>query len=133
MDVVIFQRQVTNCGFRYDVDVAMLNACGVSPISHTEVYEPPCLKSFIIYPNPANSEITIAQNEELATASADQNEVKMIKSFKIVDDFGMTYLDKKLDKLTKSTTVNISNLKTGLYQVIVNAGTEAESYTLIKN
>jgi hypothetical protein len=134
MDVVIFQRQIGNCGHRYDVDVYMVNSCGVSAFSHAETYEPPCLKSFSVYPNPANSEITIAQNESLVTSmSSERTTENLIKSVKIVDNFGMTYIDNKFDNGVATIHIDISILKPGSYIIIINSELNMESYPLIKN
>jgi hypothetical protein len=133
-DVMIFQRQVGNCGYRYDVDVAMVNSYGTSPISHTEVYEPECYKSYTVYPNPASSEISITQNTEnnLMSIESATSEPKMIKTIKIIDNSGFVYVNKKYGKATQEVSINISNLKTGTYQIIINEGEGQESQSFIK-
>ncbi len=134
-DVVIFQRQIGNCGHVYYVDVSLVNACGVSPIRHAEVSEPPCYKSFIIYPNPANSEISISQNEDLSLLGSEsiQSEITMIGSIKIIDNFGNTYYYEKYDSEIREAVVNISALQAGSYLIIINSETNKESYPFIKN
>ena len=133
-DVVIFQRQVGNCGYRYDVDVEMVNTCGVSLISHTEVYEPDCYKSYTIYPNPASSEISITQNSDMKQLSLtiENSAPKIIKSVKIIDNTGLIYINKKYGKETQEVSLNLSSLKIGTYQIIINEGEEQESHMFIK-
>lgn len=134
-DVMVFQRQIGSCGYRYDVDVAMVNGCGTSPISHTEVYEPDCYKSYTVYPNPASTEISIIQNTAISQMSVTSvaTEPKMIKTVKIIDNSGFVSVNKKYGKDTPEVSINVSGLKTGTYLIIVNEGADQESYSLIKN
>ena len=130
---VIFQRQLNNCGHVYYVDVAMVNGCGTSLISHAEVSEPPCYNSYIVYPNPVSTEINITQNTNLSVSTGIENyEPKVIKSIKIIDNNGFTFISKKFDKAAKEASINISGLKVGSYQIIINEGEGQESHSFIK-
>lgn len=131
---VIYPRQVGNCGYRYDVDVAMVNGCGTSQISHTEVYEPECYKSYTIYPNPASSQINITQNLDLRQLylTTENSKYKVIKSLKIIDNTGFIYVNEIYGEGIEELSVNVAQLKVGTYQLIINEGEKQESHMFIK-
>lgn len=137
----IFPRvRINNCGITYAVDVSMVNQCGVSATSHTQVYEQPCYNSFVLYPNPASSSITISPNQSLSLESSTvqtidsvQKKNTMIKSVKIIDNFGTVYMRRKFANNTKKANINVSGLKKGNYILIINEETKPESYNFIIN
>ena len=130
----VFNRQLDNCGHVYYVDVEMVNGCGTSAISHTEVSENPCYY-YMVYPNPAASEISITQSPEITSLSlaATSPKPRNIKSIKIIDNNGITYMNKVYGKETPNASLNISALKIGTYQIIINEGEGQESHSFIKN
>ena len=144
----IFQRDLTNCGHVYYIDVAQVNKCGTSSISHAEATEE-CglIHPFTVYPNPATSTISITQNtttavtQQLSIATTEKSaqkanqktDQKVIKSIKVVDYTGAVYISKKYGKETKTVKLDITDLKPGTYQIIVNAGTkDQDNYAFIK-
>ncbi|MBN2638035.1 MAG: hypothetical protein JXR65_02980 [Bacteroidales bacterium] len=144
----IFQRDLTNCGHVYYIDVAQVNKCGTSPISHTEATEE-CggIHPFTVYPNPATSTISITQNtttavtQQLSIATTEKSaqktiknvDKKTIKSIKVIDYTGAVYISKKYGKEKNAVTIDITDLKPGTYQIIVNAGTkDQDNYAFIK-
>ncbi len=121
--------------------VYLINSCGMSQGNHIILQED-CFESFIIYPNPASSEINIDQNNESVTSSGEQstlssgnelNESKKINTIKIIDNFGIVCIAKNFGSETTHATINISNLKNGTYVLIINEGTREESHVFIKN
>jgi len=110
------------------------NTCGTSTFSNsiTITGEYKWGHNYSIYPNPANSEITISQIEIKELYS---NEVKpiFIKSIEIVDKFGVTLFVKRIESGTKEASINISNLPNGIYLIKINEGIETENYTILKN
>ncbi|MCK9421961.1 MAG: S8 family peptidase [Bacteroidales bacterium] len=112
------------------------NSCGTSAFSNsiTKTGEYKWGHNYSIYPNPANSEITISQIEiKDANLNEKQETPKLIKSIKIIDNLGVTYIVKNFENETYNTTINISNLPHGIYLIKINEGEETESYTLLKN
>ena len=111
------------------------NSCGISEysnsISVTGEYK--WGLSYIIYPNPANSEITISQIQTKKDNFNDEQKPVQIKSIKIIDNYGFTRYVKEFGIKTNSTTINISNLPIGIYFIKINEGIETESYTFLKN
>ncbi len=135
-NVVIFQRDLSNCGHVYYIDVSQVNTCGTSPISHAEVTEE-CFKSFTVYPNPTTSTINITQNktlsQQLSIASLGSSGQKNINSIKIIDYTGAVYIHRKYAIETKNVRINVANLRHGTYQIIINEGEGQETYTFVKN
>jgi hypothetical protein len=134
-DIVIFNRKLNNCGYGYSVDVAAVNSCGTSLKSHTVVYELPCDgESYTVYPNPATSEITISQSaDNTAKTVTYEDKSSTISSIRIVDYYGSTCIIEEFNENTTDANIDISNLKTGLYTLIVNEETNPESYSFVKN
>lgn len=130
----VFNRQLDNCGHVYYVDVEMVNGCGTSELRHAEVSEDPCYY-YMIYPNPAVSEISITQSPEITSLSlaATSPKPRNIKSIKIIDNNGITYMNKVYGKEIPNASLNISALKIGTYQIIINEGKGQESHSFIKN
>jgi hypothetical protein len=128
---VIFQRQLNNCGHVYYVDVAEVNACGVSSISHTETVEDPCYYGFTISPNPASDNITLtigsADNAYLMGNSSTGTSALASKyistkayTIRVLDSFGA--LKATLNKSGESVTLPVGNLNNGVYVVEINDG-----------
>ncbi|BBE17819.1 uncharacterized protein with a C-terminal OMP domain [Aquipluma nitroreducens] len=130
----VFNRQLDNCGHVYYVDVEMVNGCGTSELRHAEVSEDPCYY-YMVYPNPAVSEISITQSPEITSLSlaATSPKPRNIKSIKIIDNNGITYMNKVYGKEIPNASLNISALKIGTYQIIINEGKGQESHSFIKN
>ncbi|NOU17717.1 MAG: T9SS type A sorting domain-containing protein [Bacteroidales bacterium] len=128
---VIFQRQLNNCGHVYYVDVAEVNACGVSGISHGEVAEDPCYYGFTISPNPASDNITLtigsADNASSmgngstgTTALASKYISTKAYTIRVLDSFGA--LKATLNKSGETVTLPVGNLNNGVYVVEITDG-----------
>jgi hypothetical protein len=128
---VIFQRQLNNCGHVYYVDVAEVNACGVSGISHGEVSEDPCYYGFTISPNPASDNITLtigsADNAYLMGNSSTGTTALTSKyistkayTIRVLDSFGA--LKATLNKSGETVTLPVGNLNNGVYVIEINDG-----------
>ncbi|NOU17084.1 MAG: T9SS type A sorting domain-containing protein [Bacteroidales bacterium] len=136
---VIFQRQLNNCGHVYYVDVAEVNACGVSEISHAEVSEDPCYYGFSISPNPAseNVTLTIGKAENTATTQSTQDAATFRSKFistnsytvRIFDNFGT--IKATLKKSGETVTLPISNLDNGCYIIEINDGNKIYRQQLV--
>ena len=106
------------------------NTCGTSAFSNsiTKTGDPARNFNFSVYPNPANLELTISQNNEMILTK----EIKTIKSIMIIDGFGTIYTTQKFGNETINARVDISNLKNGTYFLIINEGQESEKQSFIK-
>ena len=128
------------------VYVKATNICG-SSMEYSELLSVkdcgggvPASPAFVISPNPASSEITISPNQNLMLISGTaqtndsiQSKITMIKSVKIMNNYGTVYLRRKFAKDTKTANINISGLKKGIYILIINGETKPESHNFIKN
>ena len=90
--------------------------------------------SFVIYPNPASTELTISQNNDktVQILGFNASQPKMIKSIKIVDSFGKIQTIRNFANDSYVITLNISNLKNGIYFLIINEESSPESYSFVK-
>ena len=79
-------------------------------------------KSFVVYPNPANSIINVSHPFEKET----------INSIDIFDVSGAKHISKSYTGENHSTTVDISSLPNGKYILIVNQNGSAQAGTFIK-
>lgn len=128
---VIFRRQLDNCGHVYYVDVAEVNACGVSGISHGEVAEDPCYYGFTIFPNPASDNITLTigsadngssmgNSSTGRTALASKYISTKAYTIRVLDSFGA--LKVTLNRSGETVTLPVGNLNNGVYVVEINDG-----------
>lgn len=109
------------------------NECGWSPELERigSTLPDPGGMQFVISPNPADNDITITPNEK-QNRDSKKAKVKRIKSIKIINNFGVIQSIKHFENETMNTTVNISNLPTGIYMIQINEGVNLESHTIIK-
>ncbi|HYX10165.1 MAG TPA: fibronectin type III domain-containing protein [Bacteroidales bacterium] len=140
---------LTRFPYTTNVKVAGVNECGSTPQYSKFLEVKDCgggggivpqpasvnVLSFTIYPNPVSSELTISQNNSLSLSldTDSTGSQTMIHSVKIVDSMGTIYYVENFGSETFSTTINVSNLKSGSYILIINEGDNAESYNFIKN
>lgn len=130
-----FVRDISNCGHVYYVDVASVNTCGVSEVSHGEVSEPPC-EYLVITPNPGtdNVQVTISSPASRTSTSVSSANMSSVSStsdviptytVRIFDSFGLLY--GTFTKTDDSFTVPVNNLKEGTY--IVTVGNTIKNYS----
>ena len=86
---------------------------------------------FVIYPNPASSEVTVSVSDAASLLSKSATEDVEIKTVDIVDFYGNRLKVANYGKGQKSASVNISGFQKGTYLVIVNNGTTKEKHTLV--
>ncbi len=79
------------------------------------------LSGLSIYPNPTQSEITIATNQPLGTVR-----------LQLVDLNGRIVLDREAD-INRSMQLDISNLQNGLYFLNIQGDTQSHTHKIIKN
>ncbi|NVO10148.1 MAG: M4 family metallopeptidase [Bacteroidales bacterium] len=126
----VFPRQ-DNCDHIYYIDVAEVNACGVSGISHGEVSEDPCYYGFTISPNPASDNITLtigsadntfSMGHSSTGTSALASKYISTKAYtiRVLDSFGA--LKATLNKSGETVTLPVGNLNNGVYVVEINDG-----------
>jgi hypothetical protein len=80
-----------------------------------------------IYPNPAESEVTLCVSGVSSSSDEDVN----ISSVAIVDSYGNTRKIKQYGTGLKSVTINISDLPNGFYYIRVNNNVTGKSYKLL--
>lgn len=122
----VFNRVSPYCGGSYNVDVEVLNGCGLSLKTHKTVLEPSCSYSLLLSPNPSTSESTVElKNENIVSLSSVQDwELE-------VYDPGQLLKEKKTKIKDKKINLNTSNWKDGIYIVLVKIGDEMVSEKLI--
>jgi hypothetical protein len=135
------------------VYVRARNSCGVSATkSKTKTMGPPapgCMwksghiipdtvqsesstsENIRIYPNPAESQVTITVSDATSFSSASDNKDLYISSVTILDSYGKTRKIKQYGSGLKSVTVNVSDLPKGFYFIRVNNNVAAGTYKFL--
>jgi C1A family cysteine protease len=135
------------------VYVRARNSCGVSATnSKTKTMGPPppgCMwksshiipdtvqsesliaENIRIYPNPAETEVTISVSDASSSSSASDNEDLYISSVTIIDSYGKTRIIKQYRSGLKSVTINISDLSKGFYFIRVNNNVAGGTYKFL--
>ena len=117
----------------FDLSVKVHNGCGWSP----ELYRTGYVRSgtgatqFVLYPNPANSEVTVSVSDDASLISKSGTEEVVIKTLDIVDFYGNRLKVKKYGMGQKSASVDVSGFHKGFYFIIVNSGLAEEKHTLV--
>lgn len=114
------------CDVWYDISVEAINICGTSLQTHADVYVPPCGNSFMVSPNPAMSNITIAP----APANTQSKNDKTIDEIKIYNQQGSPKKYQKFNKV-KTANINIADLTSGTYFIEISSGTYKEKHQLL--
>jgi triacylglycerol esterase/lipase EstA (alpha/beta hydrolase family) len=83
--------------------------------------------NIIIYPNPAESEVTVC----VTSASSDTYEEVNINSIAIIDSYGNTRKIKQYGTGLKSVTINICDLPKGFYYIRVNNNAAGKSHKFL--
>jgi hypothetical protein len=83
--------------------------------------------NIIIYPNPAESEVTVC----VTSASSDTYEEVNINSIAIIDSYGNTRKIKQYGTGLKSVTINVSDLPNGFYYIRVNNNAAGKSHKFL--
>lgn len=83
-----------------------------------------------IYPNPAESEVTVCVSGVSSTSSTSDEDV-FINSVAIIDSYGNTRKIKQYGTGLKSVTINIADLPNGFYYIRVNNNSNGKSYKFI--
>ncbi|SDC01507.1 T9SS type A sorting domain-containing protein [Williamwhitmania taraxaci] len=137
----VFDRQLHNCGHVYYVDVAAVNACGVSEISHAEVSETPCENDFRIFPNPASDNVTLTIGGGENTASFLSTSTAASAPFgtrstlagsytiRILDNYGM--LKVTLKSSGEPVVIPVGSYNNGIYIVEINDGKKVSRQQLL--
>jgi hypothetical protein len=88
---------------------------------------------FSIYPNPAESEVTISVSDASSSSSSftSDNEDVYISSVTFIDLYGQPRKIKQYGTGLKSVTVNVSDLPKGIYVIRVNNNIDSESYRFL--
>ncbi|MFN8133799.1 MAG: T9SS type A sorting domain-containing protein [Bacteroidales bacterium] len=120
----------------FDVSVKVGNTCGWGPYLMRSGYvNPPQGSSiFIVYPNPAATEVTVsvADNATAEVSAASATENVEINALEIIDMYGNHLKTEKYGKGQLSARVNVSGFIKGTYWLVVNkGGTSEEKHTLI--
>jgi subtilisin family serine protease len=120
----------------FDVSVKVGNTCGWGPYLMRSGYvnPPPGSSMFIVYPNPATTEVTVSVEADvsakMATGSATEN--VEIKALDFYDMYGNRLKAEIYGKGQQSARVNVSGFQKGTYWVIVNkGGAQEEKHTLV--
>ena len=114
----------------FDVSVKVGNTCGWGPYLMRSGYvnPPPGSSMFIVYPNPATTEVTVSVEADvsakMATGSATEN--VEIKALDFYDMYGNRLKAEIYGKGQQSARVNVSGFQKGTYWIIVNKGGEME-------
>ncbi len=114
------------CDIEYDISVAAVNSCGVSPQSHANAYVP-CDYYFVMSPNPATSTVNISLVENNFLKSSSN---KTFTEIKIYDNKGNVKKIQSFPKV-KTATFSVSGLQNGIYFVEISNGTFKEKKQLI--
>ena len=120
----------------FDVSVKVGNTCGWGPYLMRSGYvnPPPGSSVFIVYPNPATTEVTVsvADNATAEVSAASATENVEINALEIIDMYGNHLKTEKYGKGQLSARVNVSGFIKGTYWLVVNkGGTSEEKHTLI--
>ncbi|RPH32064.1 MAG: T9SS C-terminal target domain-containing protein [Bacteroidales bacterium] len=137
---VVFRRYQNDYDHVYYIDVAAVNACGVSYIRRAEVSAPSGsgYNAFTIYPNPATENITLAisRGENTASTSLTGTATQTAKfistsayTIRILDSSGM--LKASVKKSGETATILVSNLRNGIYIVEINDGKNVYQQQLV--
>lgn len=118
----------------FDVSVRVGNNCGWSSYLWRSGYVTSGVgpAMFSVYPNPANSEVTVSVSEANSLFETTvNNEDFSITNIKILDLYGNIKKTKKYEAGQKSITINVSDLQKGIYLIIINYGIKEESHKLL--
>jgi len=83
-----------------------------------------------IYPNPAESEVTVCVSGVSSTSLTSEDDV-YINSVTIIDSYGKTRKIQQYGTGLKSVTINIADLPNGFYYIRVNNNSMGKSYKLL--
>ena len=117
----------------FDVSVRVHNSCGWGPYLWRTGYVTSGIgpAQFVLYPNPANSEVTVSVSDDASLISKSGTEEVVIKTLDIVDFYGNRLKVKKYGMGQKSASVDVSGFQKGIYFIIVNSGLTEEKHTLV--
>jgi hypothetical protein len=100
-------------------------------ISDSTQSVPAISENIRIYPNPAESEITVCVSDESFPYSTSDDEDVYIRSVTFIDSYGKIRKIKQYNSGLKSVAINISDLPKGFYFIRVNNNITGESYKLL--
>ena len=115
------------------LEVEAVNACGTSDNDGAWVDDERCDYGYaraggLIYPNPAKSQVTIDMSKAEFETTRLNNQSQL---YKIVITNQTGYIVQQLETLNQQTVVDVSDLRTGAYFVIIQSGRELVRQTLI--
>jgi len=117
----------------FDVDVRVGNSCGWSSYLWRTGYvvsgSGPV--EFTVSPNPANSEVTVNVSDASAVSDTVSTENVFIHKVTIIDAYGNTKKIKQYQSGLKAVTINVSDLRKGLYLMKINDGLTEETHRLL--
>ena len=131
--------RTNNINGNYQVGVRVANSCdaGGSP-AVINTYMSGCSGFYIISPNPASSNVSVnvAQNNSMANlseSSSAQSQIS-ISQINIYDQVGNLKIHKVYGNI-KNTSLDVSNLPTGIYVIDITDGTykETQKLQVLKN
>ena len=115
----------------FNVSIRVGNECGLSDwLWRTGYVVGESGATYMVYPNPASSEITVALNEKYAEANPEKAHELSINQVRIMDQMGKSLMIKNFYGQELSVRINISALPKGYYIVKINDG---ESHTILKD
>lgn len=106
----IFNRKGPYCGGEYHVEVEAINPCGASAKTYKLVFEPACLYSLLLSPNPTGVESTVEMVDESATTLSTEIDWDLE-----VYDQNQMLKEKKVKIKGNVTQLNTSGWKDGIY------------------
>ncbi len=115
----------------YEIWVRATNECGsaiLESVKNVKVYNfctgmIASQSTLNVYPNPATSQITIKVPKEVNSKN---------KVVQLINSAGTVVLTEKIYTYTNTLDIDLSNLKKGIYQIILRAGTETRQTKIIK-
>ena len=115
----------TQCDIEYDIAVEAVNSCGTSLQSHANAYVP-CNNYFMIAPNPATNNVSIAVDETKSAKGTDAT----FEEVTIYDLQGNLKKNQKYNK-TKTASIDVSDLINGNYFIEIKSGAIRERKSLL--
>lgn len=114
-----------SCNSNVTVSVEVVNSCGTSSKTNTNIGMPPCGDFYLIAPNPARDILTVTADEKpIVNTKSGMSSLSdsRISQVKIFNSNGVVLKSIPFEKAVRQAKVNVSDLESGLYFIEVSNG-----------
>lgn len=120
-----------DCGSTYLLQVEAITVCGVSQRATEFLEAPPCMRTYVVSPNPASDQLIVEAQEKQAGAKTMSRGVSTIREMRLTDKLGTVLRQARYPGNTTRAVLNVSGLRSNHYFLHVFDGRRWTMQTVI--